>query len=102
VKNYSLKITPKANEDFEDILHYTLSEYGELQMEKYVDKILNSFQSIKLQPLLGKQALINGKGFFLHYIGKHTIFYNVNVNINKSSIIIIRILHQKMNFIKHL
>jgi len=100
VKNYSLKITPKANEDFEDILHYTLSEYGELQMEKYVDKILNSFQSIKSQPLLGKQALINGKGFFLHYIGKHTIFYNVNIN--ESSIIIIRILHQKMNFIKHL
>jgi len=100
LKNYTLKITPIANEDFEGILHYTLSEYGELQMQKYADKILNFFQSIKSQPLLGKQALINNKRHFLHFVGKHTIFYNVNNN--EFSIIIIRILHQKMNFIKHL
>jgi plasmid stabilization system protein ParE len=100
LKNYSLKITQIANEDFEDILHYTLTEYGELQMEKYADKILNSFQSIKTQPFLGKQALINGKGHFIHFVGKHTVFYKVNIN--ESSIFIIRILHQKMNFIKHL
>lgn len=47
MKNYSLNITPLANKDFEDILHYTLSEYGELQMENYADKIWNAFQSIK-------------------------------------------------------
>lgn len=58
MKKYLLKITPKANEDFKDILHYTLSEYGELQMQKYADKIWNSFQSIKSQPFLGKQALM--------------------------------------------
>ncbi|MBK7806587.1 MAG: type II toxin-antitoxin system RelE/ParE family toxin [Saprospiraceae bacterium] len=39
MKKYLLKITPKANEDIKDILHYTLSEYGELQMQKYADKI---------------------------------------------------------------
>lgn len=74
MKNYQLKITPKANEDFEDILHYTLSEYGELQMQKYADKIWDSFQSIKSQPFLGKRALINGKGHFIHFVIKHTIF----------------------------
>lgn len=100
MKKYLLKITPKANEDFKDILHNTLSEYGELQMQKYADKIWNSFQSIKSQPFLGKQALINGKGHFIHFIGKHTIFYDVNID--ESSITIFRILHQKMNFIKHL
>ncbi len=100
MKNYSLNIAIKANEDFEDILHYTLLEYGELQMQKYADKIWNSFQSIKSQPFLGKRVLINGKGHFIHFVGKHTIFYTVNLD--ESSITIIRILHQKMNFIKYI
>lgn len=50
MKSYSFNIAIKANEDFEDILHYTLLEYGELQMQKYADRIWNSFQSIKSQP----------------------------------------------------
>lgn len=100
MKSYTLKILPKANEDFEDILHYTLAEHGDFQMQKYADEIWNSFQFIKSKPLLGKKVLINQEGYFIHFVGKHTVFYTVNSN--ESSILIIRIFHQKMNFIKHL
>jgi plasmid stabilization system protein ParE len=61
---FSIKISDKANEDFEEILHYTLAEYGEKDLEKYADKILNSFHTIKTLPFANKQVTINGNKFF--------------------------------------
>ena len=52
-KAYSLQLSPKARQDFIDILRYTGETWGEAQFFAYRDKINDALQALSENPRLG-------------------------------------------------
>ena len=48
------RLSPKARDDMEAVWHYSLSEWGLAQTDKYVDDIADAFEFLAVNPKLGK------------------------------------------------
>lgn len=93
--NYRLELSDSAEKDFQNILFYTLQEWGERQMLRYAEALDTALIEIEKNPLKGK------KDFPPHRFVRakdHYIFYRID----KKTIIVTRILHGAMHFLRHL
>ena len=90
--------SPKAKADLSDIWDYTYAEWGADQAEKYVRDLWDVMQEQTQN--LTKSVDIGDvrKGYRKVRSGSHVIFFKVP----KAGIVdVVRILHQKMDFDKH-
>ncbi|MNK31092.1 Toxin ParE1 [compost metagenome] len=78
-----------ADEDLDDIFDYTLDEFGFDQAEKYLLEIEEVFQSLLLNPELGKARNEIKQGLYSFPKDNHIIFYRILEN----HIRIVRVLH---------
>lgn len=92
-----LKLSPKANDDLEEIFEYSFNNWGINQAEKYQDDLYNAMLLISNNPNIGVDYYFK-EGCRKFHINKHFIFYKLE---NKSCVII-RILHEKMDVYSHL
>jgi toxin ParE1/3/4 len=92
---FTLELTDRAALDFRDILSYTLQTWGDDQLIKYRDLITESLDSIAKNPQIGRDDIAPYRRYTA---GKHFIFYRVN----ESTITIVRILHSRADFLRHL
>ncbi len=92
---FRLILTEPAQFDFRGIANYTLETWGERQAIIYRNKIQKALDSIKGNPDRGKKT---NSGRYTFIAEKHKIFYRIE---NKT-IIILRILHQRMDEGQHL
>ncbi len=92
-----LKLSPKARQDFVDILRYTGETWGQNQFLVYRDKINDTLEAIGQTPELGHCRDDLPSTHLAYLVGSHIIVYRVNVD----SIGIVRILHQRMSLAKH-
>ena len=92
---YHLVVTDEAKEDFKHILSFTRRVWGEQQADKYGNMLHRILGVIELTPEHGKSALPPCR-----YVraGQHYIFYRLDGD----TIFILRILHSKMDFSRHL
>jgi toxin ParE1/3/4 len=97
-KPHSLKLSPKARQDFIDILRYTGETWGQDQLLAYRDKIDEALQAIRHNPQLGHGRDDLPPTHLAYLVGSHVIVYRKDAN----SIGVVRILHQRMNLGKHL
>jgi toxin ParE1/3/4 len=93
--NFTLELTDRAVLDFRDILSYTLQNWGDEQLVKYRDLIAASFTAIINNPQIGRDDIVPYRRY---KAGQHFIFYRVN----ESTITVIRILHSRSDFLRHL
>ena len=96
-KQHPLKLSPKARQDFIDILRYTGETWGEAQLLIYRDKIDDALQAISRNPQLGHPRADLPKTHLAYLIGSHVIVYRTDPD----SIGVVRILHQRMSMSKH-
>ena len=92
-------LTPKAMADLSDIWDYTYTGWGTDQAEKYVRDLWAAMQG-QTQDLT-KSVDIGDvrKGYRKVRSGSHVIFFKVP----KAGVVdVVRILHQKMDFDRHL
>jgi toxin ParE1/3/4 len=94
VIKYQLNITALAQDDLCDILQYTFDQWGQSQQEKYEKMLSIAFKKITQNPDVGRKK----DTLRLYVVGRHTIYYAMD----KMTIYIIRILHQRMDTAKHL
>ena len=92
------RVSQKAADDLYDIGAHTQENWGIVQRDKYFDELNNKFQSLANAPDLGQSYDHIRKGYRACYVGKHVIFYRTY----GYGIRIVRILHQKMDFNRHL
>ena len=95
-----LHLSPAAAEDIENILQYTLDTWGENQLKIYLATFQQTFDSIIADPespfskerneLFPKCRTISS--------GQHIVFFRVR----KGDVEIVRILHKRMDFSRHL
>jgi toxin ParE1/3/4 len=91
---YKIIITRPAQQDLLKIFVYTADIWGKKQLDDYQQKIDKSINIIKQNPSLGRKRL----GRLMYSIGKHDLYYRLDGD----NIVILRVLHQKMDSPHHL
>ena len=94
-----IALSPKAKADLSEIWDYTYSEWGIEQAEKYVRDLWSVMQEQTRE--LTKSVDIGDvrKGYRKVRSGSHVIFFKVT---REGVVEVVRILHQKMDFDRHL
>jgi toxin ParE1/3/4 len=97
-KLVALKLSPRARQDFIDILRFTGETWGQNQLLTYRDKINDALQAIGHNPQLGHRRDDLPGTHWAYLVGAHIIVYRSDTD----SIGVVRILHQRMSLAMHL
>ncbi|MBO6756449.1 MAG: type II toxin-antitoxin system RelE/ParE family toxin [Roseibium sp.] len=94
-----VSFSKEAENDLFSIFHYTIETYGKTKADEYYAIILRSLETAARFPELGRPHRTQaGKAFRQFNVGRHSVFYQEEEN----GIFIVRVLHQAMNFDRHL
>jgi toxin ParE1/3/4 len=94
----SLRLAKPAKKDLQLMAEYTKREWGEAQKRKYLGVIQQSFKDLAISSVSGKSRDDVAKGLYCYSIQKHLIFYRET----RHELVILRVLHQRMNVSRHL
>jgi len=91
-------LSPKAKADLSDIWDYTLAEWDIDQAEKYVRELWTAMQDQALDASTSADISDVRKEYRKIRSGSHVIFFKLTGD----GIDVVRILHQRMDFERHL
>lgn len=91
-------ILPKAEADIVDIAAYTLENWGERQMARYVDSLHQRFAVLAGQPEMGRRRDEIGRGYRSVVHGSYIVFYKLT----RRELVIVRVLHGRMSPERHI
>jgi toxin ParE1/3/4 len=93
-----LVLTPRAVRDLEDIWDYTADRWGLDQAESYLKGVYTALQSALTNPSLLRPCDDVREGYSKVAVGSHVAF----VRIGRGRLEVVRILHRRMDFPRHL
>jgi toxin ParE1/3/4 len=96
IKRYLL--TEKAQKDLRSIAQYSARMWGNDQKNRYISNIKKRIEWLALTPRIGKNKLDIQDDIYSFPEGDHLIFYTIE----DDHIIIIGILHNRMDVASHL
>lgn len=91
-------LSPLAQADLEAIWDYTAETWGAVQAEAYVRQVMESIKHVASNPSLGRNCDHVRRGYRRFATGSHVVFYRLSGDL----IDVVRILHQRMDFDRHL
>lgn len=92
------QFTDKAKRDLESIIDYTVQEWGVSQANTYLDGLESRAQLLAENPDLGMAREILSERLLSFPYESHILYYKKHAR----GIVIVRILHQQMDPVKHL
>ena len=96
-KELPVTLSPRARQDFVDILQYTGETWGEAQLLIYRDKIDEALRAIGRNPDIGHRRNNLPATHQAHLVGSHVIVFREHAG----GIGVVRILHQRMSLGRH-
>lgn len=93
-----LKLSRRADTDLANIADFTIATFGTAQARKYRDQLRACFASLCDNPLLGQSAEDLAPGLRRVRQQAHVVFYLADAE----QVLIVRVLHHKMDFERHL
>lgn len=90
-------LSPRARQDFIDILRYTGETWGKAQLHVYRDKLNEAIQLIARNPGTGHGSHELPATHRVYFVGSHVIVFRHQ----EATIAIVRILHQRMSVSRH-
>lgn len=94
---FSLELSPKAQQDFVDILRYTGERWGNLQLLAYRHKLDAALQAIRFNPHIGHRRDDLPADYLAFPVGAHVIVFRIEIR----RIGVVRILHERMAIGRH-
>jgi len=91
-------VSPRAEADIVDIAAYTLENWGERQMVRYVEDLHERFTRLAADPKVGRRREELGRGYRSIVHGSHIVFYRLTVR----DLVIVRVLHARMSPERHI
>ena len=91
-------LSPRAQADVEDIWNYTAENWGEPQAERYIRQLQPAIQAISADPRKGQSCEDIRPGYRKYPVGSHVLFFRIVDGV----VDVVRILHQRMDFMRHL
>ena len=92
------KLTPKAELDLDDIWKYSTKKWGVQKAMDYTDELVAGFQFLNKHPTLNQPRTEFSHPICIHRCNKHLIIY---LEKNRD-ILIVRILHERMDIESHI
>jgi toxin ParE1/3/4 len=93
----SIILSPRARQDFIDILRYTGETWGEPQLAAYRDKIDDALQLLARNSSLGHRRPDLPDTHRAYLVGSHILVYREHA----TWVAVVRILHQRMSLTRH-
>lgn len=90
-------LTQAADADLAEIARYTVERWGYRQAETYLLAFEDAFQRLAASPDTGR-PFTDREGYFRYENGSHVVFYRKEL----AGILIVRVLHQRMEPRRHL
>ncbi len=91
-------LTPRARADLKAIWSYTADRWSSDQADRYVVLLHRAMQLIAADPRRWRSCDDIRSGYFKYAAGSHVLFFKQH----ESGIVVIRVLHQNMDFERHL
>ncbi len=91
-------VSDAARADLQNIADYTEREWGTTHKTKYLTAIRKRFILLRQRPEIGAERGDIAAGYRSLIVGRHVIFYRAE----GEGVIIVRILHQRMDVKRHL
>ena len=92
------RLTAEAEDDLQGIADYTFETFGPAQAEAYGLGLRNCFASLIDNPLLGRDYGFLRPGLRRYEHESHSVYYQLT----DTGILILRVLHQRMDPARHL
>jgi toxin ParE1/3/4 len=93
-----LRVTPAALRDLEGIWTYTALQWGEAQAAHYLDRLNACFDAVAASPLSAPTCDDIRPGYRRQRVERHTVYYRVEGAV----VVIVRVLHERMDVHRHL
>ena len=91
------RLTPQAEADLEEIWLYTFKTWSLEQADRYHNDIVGVFRDLASGKKTGRSVDIR-EGYFKYPAGSHIVFHRFA----DSGLVIVRILHRRMDVERHL
>ncbi len=91
-------VSPRAQADIDDIWDYTAEHWGERQAAVYLDLIKAAVNAVAMDPGVGRNCDQVRPGLRRYQAGSHVVFYRALA----TTIVVARVLHQRMDVGRHL
>jgi toxin ParE1/3/4 len=91
-------LSPEAQNDLDEIWEFSARRWGDAQAERYVRDIWLAVERISHDPRVGSRCDDVRVGYRKYGVGSHVLFYREL----DDKIDIVRILHARMDFDRHL
>jgi toxin ParE1/3/4 len=91
-------LSPLAQSDLNEIWNFTESRWGIDQAETYTRQLWHNIEAIAEQPTRGRPCPEVRAGYHKYRSGSHILFYRIT----SSGVDVVRILHERMDFERHL
>lgn len=92
------RLTSSAEADISEIYEYSVSNFGILRADTYLDELFDAFALLADSPLLGVDVRNLKPGYRRHIHVSHLIYYRIS----GADIEILRILHSNQDPLRHL
>jgi toxin ParE1/3/4 len=94
----SYALSGEADADIENIAEVSLQQWGLVRAERYILELHDAFRRLADFPDLGRDASLVRFGYRKIEVAGHSVFYRRV----EDSVLIVRVLHQRMDFERHL
>jgi toxin ParE1/3/4 len=92
------RLTPAAQQDLDDIFEHSVAEWGVHVALRYTDDLQAAFVLLANAPQRGRGCDTIRSGYRRLGVGSHVVYYKTT----GYGIAVIRILHQRMDALRHL
>lgn len=93
-----LRLTPAALRDLEEIWRYTAQRWGASQAERYIDHLNACFEALAHSPLSAPACDHIRPAYRRQPVESHVVYYRTG----QDSVVVVRILHARMDAPRHL
>lgn len=87
-----LRLRPLAEADLEQVWLYTSKHWSREQADKYVKDIILTMELLAGGTKVGRQCMVRDE-YFQYAVASHIVFYRVQ----KQTLEVVRVLHQRMD-----
>ncbi len=91
-------LSPRAQKDLDEIWGYSVERWGEERTEIYVRGLWFGITTVAADSRRGQSCDDIRPGYFKYAVGSHLLFYRLIPD----GVDIVRILHKRMDFERHL
>jgi toxin ParE1/3/4 len=92
------RLTPLATRDLSEIWDYTAARWGAAQADTYLRRLWHDLQTVAERPRLGRAIPDIRPGCFRFRSGSQVLFYRIA----DEGVVVVRILHERMDVGRHL